>query len=81
MNGAPVQPTAICPFSSAGSIEAVPTTAFPTPARRPLNSRLDCSKLQQAFALVLPDWRTGVDRMLTEVLEPTAGAFHTAPTR
>ena len=49
-------------------IVAVPTTAFPTPAQRPLNSRLDTRKLQQAFGLVLPDWQTGVNRMLAETL-------------
>lgn len=51
-----------------GAVEAVPTTAFPTPARRPLNSRLDTRKLRERFGLVLPDWRAGVERMLTEVL-------------
>lgn len=49
-------------------IAAVATTAFPTPAQRPLNSRLDTGKLQQAFGLVLPPWQLGVNRMLTEVL-------------
>lgn len=50
-------------------IEAVPTSSFPTPAKRPHNSRLDTTKLQQAFGLHLPDWQTGVTRMLTEILE------------
>ena len=49
-------------------IAAVPTSAFPTAARRPHNSRLDTRKLQQAFGLTLPDWRIGVERMLREVL-------------
>jgi len=49
-------------------IAAVPTSAFPTPAQRPLNSRLDTRKLQQAFGLVLPPWPFGVNRMLAEVL-------------
>ena len=52
----------------AQDITAVPTSAFPTPAQRPRNSRLDTHKLQQAFGLNLPDWRSGVDRMLREVL-------------
>ncbi|MBK7529577.1 dTDP-4-dehydrorhamnose reductase [Piscinibacter sp.] len=51
-----------------GAIEAVPTSAFPTPAKRPLNSRLDTARLRSRFGVVLPDWRHGVDRMLTEVL-------------
>jgi len=49
-------------------IAPVPTTAFPTPAQRPLNSRLNTAKLQQAFGLVLPPWQHGVNRMLTEIL-------------
>ena len=48
-------------------IKAVPTTAFPTPARRPHNSRLDTSKLQSTFGLCLPAWQTGVTRMLNEI--------------
>ena len=50
------------------AVEAVPTTAFPTPAKRPHNSRLDTHKLQAAFGLTLPDWQDGVARMLNETL-------------
>ena len=46
----------------------IPTSAYPTPARRPHNSRLDCAKLQAAFSLQLPPWQRGVDRMLAEIL-------------
>jgi len=49
-------------------VNAVPTSAFPTPAKRPRNSRLDTSKFQSTFNLVLPDWRVGVERMLVEIL-------------
>ncbi len=49
-------------------IAPVPTSEFPTPAARPLNSRLCTEKLQQAFGLVLPPWQQGVDRMLAEIL-------------
>ena len=49
-------------------IAPVPTTAFPTPAKRPLNSRLKTDKLQHAFGLVLPPWQQGVNRMLSEIL-------------
>jgi dTDP-4-dehydrorhamnose reductase len=49
-------------------IAPVPTSAFPTAATRPLNSRLDTKKLQQTFGLVLPPWQQGVDRMLAEIL-------------
>ena len=49
----------------------VPTTAFPTPARRPLNSRLNTQKLQSSFGLRLPHWQAGVARMLTEHIQRT----------
>ena len=49
-------------------VAAVATSAFPTPARRPHNSRLDTSRLQATFGLSLPDWQLGVARMLTEIL-------------
>jgi dTDP-4-dehydrorhamnose reductase len=50
------------------AIHPIPTRAYPTPAARPLNSRLATHKLQQAFGLTLPHWQAGVERMLTEVL-------------
>ena len=53
---------------AADAIDAVPTSAFPTPARRPSNSRLDTAKLRAAFELALPPWQHGVDRMLAETL-------------
>ncbi|RZL84009.1 MAG: dTDP-4-dehydrorhamnose reductase, partial [Variovorax sp.] len=48
------------------TVDAVPTSAFPTPATRPHNSRLNTSKLQSKFGLVLPHWQAGVARMLRE---------------
>ena len=53
---------------TAKEVAAVPTSAFPTPAARPLNSRLDCSKLENALQLKLPAWQTGVDAMLSKIL-------------
>ena len=49
-------------------VNAVPTSAFPTPAKRPHNSRLDTTKFQRTFNLRLPDWTVGVERMLTEII-------------
>ena len=43
------------------------TASYPTPARRPLNSRLDTTRLQAAFGLVLPHWQVQVKRMLQEI--------------
>ena len=51
------------------SIERVASSAFVTAAVRPKNSRLNTHKLQAAFDLHLPDWQTGVARMLTEITE------------
>ena len=52
----------------ATDIAPVPTSAFPTPAKRPNNSRLNTAKLQSTFGLTLPHWQHGVQRMLTEIL-------------
>ena len=52
----------------ATEVAPVPTSAFPTPAARPHNSRLDTARLQATFGLRLPHWRDGVARMLTEIL-------------
>ncbi|MEJ8811725.1 dTDP-4-dehydrorhamnose reductase [Variovorax ureilyticus] len=54
--------------ASPETVDPVPTSAFPTPATRPHNSRLDTRKLQSTFGLVLPHWQTGVTRMLRETL-------------
>ena len=53
----------------AGPEQVAPTAtaSYPTPARRPLNSRLDTTRLQTAFGLVLPHWQVQVKRMLTEI--------------
>ena len=40
-------------------VKAITTADYPTPARRPANSRLDCTRLRQTFGIALPDWRTG----------------------
>jgi dTDP-4-dehydrorhamnose reductase len=50
------------------AIEPIEATAYPTAARRPLNSRLNTQKLRDNFSLHLPDWQSGVTRMLREVL-------------
>jgi dTDP-4-dehydrorhamnose reductase len=48
-------------------IHDIPTSAYPTPAKRPLNSRLDCSGIAAAFGLPRPDWRAGLDEILQEL--------------
>lgn len=46
----------------------VDTSAYPTPAKRPHNSRLSNKKFQTAFEVQLPDWKVGVKRVVTEIL-------------
>ncbi|WP_437887901.1 dTDP-4-dehydrorhamnose reductase [Phytobacter sp. V91] len=48
--------------------KGVETTEYPTPAKRPHNSRLSNQKFQQAFAVKLPDWKIGVKRVVIEAL-------------
>lgn len=50
------------------TVNPIDTAAYPTAAARPLNSRLNTQKLRDTFSLHLPDWRSGVTRMLREVL-------------
>jgi dTDP-4-dehydrorhamnose reductase len=49
-------------------VKAIATAEYPTPAQRPLNSRLDTRRLRETFGLHLPDWTIAVDRMLDEIL-------------
>ncbi|MGB4828374.1 MAG: dTDP-4-dehydrorhamnose reductase, partial [Paracoccaceae bacterium] len=49
------------------AITDIPTSAYPTPARRPANSRLDCSGFEAAFGIPRPDWRAGLDDILQEL--------------
>ena len=50
------------------AINPVATSAFPTAAKRPHNSRLNTGKLERTFGLTLPPWQLGVNRMLKETL-------------
>lgn len=46
----------------------IPATEYPTPARRPANSRLDCTRLATDFDVRLPDWRDSVDRCVRRLV-------------
>jgi dTDP-4-dehydrorhamnose reductase len=48
-------------------LHPIPSSQYPTPAQRPLNSRLDNRRLAEQFGLVLPPWQLGVERMLEEI--------------
>ncbi len=59
-------------FSQSGhqiTVDDIPTSAYPTPAQRPLNSRLDCTTTEAQFGITRPDWRRGLARVLTELKE------------
>jgi dTDP-4-dehydrorhamnose reductase len=53
------------------AVTDIPTADYPTPAARPLNSRLDCSATEAAFGLARPDWRDGLDDTLARLKEAT----------
>jgi dTDP-4-dehydrorhamnose reductase len=50
------------------AVGAITTAEYPLPARRPANSRLDTTKLQQTFGLVPPHWQAGLDHVLDQIL-------------
>ena len=57
-------------FAQAGRVVEVtdiPTSAYPTPAKRPANSRLDCSSLAADFGIDRPDWRADLTDILMEL--------------
>ena len=51
------------------AVEDIPSDAYPTPARRPLNSRLDGATLAADFAITPPDWRAGLAAVIAELKE------------
>ena len=53
---------------AAADIEAIPTSAYPVPAPRPANSRLNTDQFRQAFGLRLPPWEEGLAHVLQQIL-------------
>ena len=59
-------------FARAGravAVTGIASSAYPTPARRPLNSRMDCTSLQAMFGIDRPDWGAGIDRALAHLAQ------------
>lgn len=52
------------------SITRIPTSAYPTPARRPANSVLDCTRIRDVYSIGQPDWRTGLGKVISELETP-----------
>ncbi|KQB11302.1 dTDP-4-dehydrorhamnose reductase [Rhodobacter capsulatus] len=48
-------------------VTGIPTAAYPTPALRPLNSRMDCAALTRDFGIAPPDWQAGLSKVLKEL--------------
>lgn len=59
----------LCVKIAAQDIQAIPASAYPTPARRPVNSSLDCSRLENALGIRLPDWSLSVDQTADLLME------------
>lgn len=59
-------------FARAGlacAVKDIPTSAYPAPAARPLNSRLDCASLEASFGITRPDWNRGLQEILDDLDE------------
>ncbi|WP_299151806.1 dTDP-4-dehydrorhamnose reductase [uncultured Tateyamaria sp.] len=57
-------------FDAAGlscTVSDIPSSAYPTPATRPLNSRMDCTTLEQTFGITRPDWRQSLAHILKDL--------------
>ncbi|MBW0146841.1 dTDP-4-dehydrorhamnose reductase [Marinobacter arenosus] len=54
-------------------IEPIPTSEFPTPARRPANSRLSCETLERALNVQMPDWRLHAARAVEQLMQLEKG--------
>ena len=56
-------------LEQAPALRAISTSDYPTAAKRPMNSVLDCSKIHENFGIGQPDWRTGLEKVLQELKE------------
>jgi dTDP-4-dehydrorhamnose reductase len=58
------------PQARFADILPIPTSGYPTPAKRPANSRLDCAKLKAAFGFQFPHWEQSLAEVLAEIPVP-----------
>lgn len=66
-------------FRQAGiscDVSDIPSSAYPVPAQRPLNSRLDCSYSNTVFDIKRPDWRVSLAGILKDLKEPRGDSGH-----
>jgi dTDP-4-dehydrorhamnose reductase len=62
------------PEAKLASVEPIPTTEYPTPAKRPLNSRLDCGKLERVFGWRMPAWEKSLALVVRELAGQAGGS-------
>jgi dTDP-4-dehydrorhamnose reductase len=55
------------PGTKLATLEAITTAEYPTPAKRPLNSRMDCEKLERVLGWRMPEWRGSLRLAMCEV--------------
>jgi dTDP-4-dehydrorhamnose reductase len=58
---------ALEPAAKLATLEAITTEEYPTPAKRPLNSRMDCAKLERVLGWRMPDWKDSLRLAMAEV--------------
>jgi dTDP-4-dehydrorhamnose reductase len=56
------------PEAKLATVEAIATAEYPTPAKRPLNSRLDCGKLERVFGWRMPEWQDSLAIVVAELI-------------
>jgi len=56
------------PEAKLATVEAIPTSEYPTPAKRPMNSLLDCGKLERVFGWKMPEWQESVATVVRELV-------------
>lgn len=57
-------------FAQAGrnmTVTPIPTVEYPTPAKRPLNSRMDCRSIERVFGIKRPNWQDGLNEILKDL--------------
>lgn len=66
--------TAVRNGGPSARVKHIATADYPTPARRPQNSRLDCSKLARVHNVRLPNWRGSMEMVVTRLLNEQVGS-------
>jgi len=57
------------PHVKLARVEPIPASEYPTPARRPVNSRLDCEKLERTFRWRIPDWNESTRQVVSQLVQ------------